>query len=130
MSERVLHQSHTIPTDGVGARPSFTPEQIEEYQITPEELSASGQATPEEEAEGKILGKFESQEDLTAAYIELEKKFKLLMMSLQNYLAKKLANLATKRTQRAMSLKLILPQVTILEKVLALLLKLCKKMAK
>jgi hypothetical protein len=74
MSERVLHQSHTIPTDGVGERPSFTPEQIVEYEITPEELSASGQATPEEEAGGKILGKFESQEDLTAAYIELEKK--------------------------------------------------------
>jgi hypothetical protein len=74
MSERVLHQSHTTPTDGVGARPSFSPEQIEEYKITPEELSASGQATSEEEAEGKILGKFESQEDLAAAYIELEKK--------------------------------------------------------
>ena len=74
MSDRVLHQSATMPTDGIGERPSFTPEQIEEYNITPEELAASGQATPAEESEGKILGKFASQEDLTAAYIELEKK--------------------------------------------------------
>ena len=74
MSDKVLHQSHTIPTDGVGEKPSFSPEQIEEYNITPEELAATGQATPEEESEGKILGKFESQADLTAAYIQLEKK--------------------------------------------------------
>jgi len=74
MSDKVLHQSHTIPTDGVGEMPAFSPEQIEEYNITPEELAATGQATTEEESEGKILGKFESQADLTAAYIQLEKK--------------------------------------------------------
>tara|TARA_R110000824_G_scaffold301518_2_gene489499 strand:+ start:3572 stop:4429 length:858 start_codon:yes stop_codon:yes gene_type:complete len=74
MSDKVLHQSHTIPTDGVGEKPSFSPEQIEEYNITPEELAATGQAQPEEESSGKILGKFESQEDLEAAYKELEKK--------------------------------------------------------
>lgn len=73
MTDNVTHHSFTMPTDGVGEKPSFTPEQIEEHNITPEELEAVGQ-TPEPEPE-KILGKFNSQEDLEKAYVELEKNY-------------------------------------------------------
>lgn len=76
MNSKVLHQSHSMPTDGVGEKPSFSPEQIEEYNITPEELASAGQnVEPQEEPQDKILGKFESQEDLEKAYKELEKKY-------------------------------------------------------
>lgn len=51
----------------------FTPEQIEEHGITPEQIA---QYKQEDKVEGeKILGKFKTQEDLESAYKELEKKF-------------------------------------------------------
>lgn len=63
-----------MPTDGIGERPAFTPEQIEEHNITPEELERAGQTPEPTPDSAKILGKFNSQEDLANAYQELEKK--------------------------------------------------------
>ena len=72
MEEFIAHSSVTTPTDGVGEKPAFTEEQIEQHEITPEELEAAGQEPVEEQ---KLAGKFKSQEDLENAYLQLEKKF-------------------------------------------------------
>ena len=69
----ILHHSVTIPTDGVDSTKGFTQEEVEKYNITQEELAAAGQEEPAPRTE-KILGKFETQEDLQKAYQALEKK--------------------------------------------------------
>tara|TARA_R100000700_G_scaffold1676_1_gene3881 strand:- start:2270 stop:3121 length:852 start_codon:yes stop_codon:yes gene_type:complete len=69
----ILHHSVTIPTDGVDSTKGFTQEEVEKYNITQEELAAAGQEDPAPRTE-KILGKFETQEDLQNAYQALEKK--------------------------------------------------------
>ena len=69
----ILHHSVTIPTDGVDSTRGFTQEEVEKYNITQEELAAAGQENPAPRTE-KILGKFETQEDLQNAYQVLEKK--------------------------------------------------------
>ena len=74
MTDKVLHQSETISTTG-DDKPPFTPEQIEEHKITPEELASAGYTEDIVEPPGKILGKFDNQDDLEKAYLELEKKY-------------------------------------------------------
>lgn len=70
------HSEVTYTLDGQGEAPTYTAEQIADFKITPEELEAVGQNdTDVEESSGKILGKFNSQEDLEKAYQELEKKY-------------------------------------------------------
>ena len=74
MSDIVTRTSVTTPTDGVGETAAFTEDQIEKYEITPEELQASGQESSGQDDSAKIAGKFNSNEELERAYLELEKK--------------------------------------------------------
>ena len=78
-----MNNEHYTPTTN---NTPFTPEQIEEYGITEEQINSFSEQPPKydspflnpnasTEDKEKILGKFESQDELEKAYLELEKKF-------------------------------------------------------